>query len=139
MPKRRHFAGGDKQQEPTDKARMPKLSETDAAFLALLKAHNYRSAIDAVREVDDINAVDPQTGLTALHWAAGHAVRGLLEALWQCDDLNELALDTKGRYASELAWVIAEDEELGALLMKRQQAYAERTGQTMYPKPGLSK
>ena len=32
--------------------------------------------------------------MTALHWAAAHGVIGLMDALREREDLNELALDT---------------------------------------------
>lgn len=134
--KKRHFVGsiGKHKQKA---ARMAKdgLTPNEKELFALLKAHDYAQAVTLVPKVENVNAVDPELGMTALHWAAAHRVKGLLIALYARNDLNELALDSEHRYASDLAWIIAEDEELGAALMERERRYAEHTGQTAWPRP----
>ena len=135
MSKKRSFAPGMSGDQEKEK-RVPKteLPKDSAELFRLLKAHQYPEAAKLVLQVQDINLIDPETGLTALHWAAGHVVKSLLEVLWKRPDLDELARDAQGRYASELAWQVAEDEMLGAELMWREKAYGERVGQRPWPK-----
>ena len=103
----------------------------------LLHAHRYREAMSFLSEVKNINAVDDQTGMTALHWAAAHCVKNLVNALWLRDDLDELARDSKGRYASELAAIQGRDEVLAEELMMREKSFGELRGIIPWPKPEL--
>ena len=132
MSKRRHFAGGD----PSEKGKtgMPDETATEVRFLELIKARQYQDAIAMMPEVDDINAIDAVSGAAAIHMAAGRRATVLLHALWKRDDLNELRQDKMGRYPSEVAWDVGGDEELSALLMEREHAYAKSHGLTAWPK-----
>jgi hypothetical protein len=137
MSKKRRFVGpinGQKQKAVT----MSKdgLTPNEAKLFEFLKAHDYENAVLLVPDVENINTVDSETGMTALHWAAAHSVMGLLNVLHERNDLNELALDDEGRSASDLAWAVAEDEELGASLISRENEYARRNKNTQWPKPG---
>ncbi|MCB1878211.1 MAG: hypothetical protein KDH88_19725 [Chromatiales bacterium] len=111
------------------------LTENETRLFELLKAHDYAGAVALIPSVERINEKDPETGMTALHWAAAHAVHGLRSALYQRPDLDELVLDAEQRYPSDLARAIAQDEALGAELQTRERQYAERTGKTAWPRP----
>lgn len=134
MTKRRHFAGGD----PSEKGKtgMPDETLPELQFLELIKAQRYQDAIAMMPEVEDINAIDVASGAAAIHMAAGRRATILLKALWGRDDLNELRQDTMGRYPSEVAWDVGGDEELSALLMERENAYAKSHDLKAWPKPG---
>lgn len=137
MPKKRHFQRPMPPVRKGDDRPMSDDVPPDSADLfRLLKAHRYAEAIELIPAVGDVNVVDPKTGFTALHWGAAHRVRGVLNALWQRDDLDELARDRQGQYASELAWQIATDEELGVELMQRERDYGARHDLDVWPKPG---
>ncbi len=133
MTKRRHFAGGN----PSEKgeARMSDATTPEAQFLSLIKGRRYQEAIALMPQVANINALDPDSGAAALHMAAGRCATILLRALWARGDLNELCQDAEGRYASEVAWHVGNDEELSARLMEREHAYAKAHGLTAWPKP----
>ncbi len=135
MAKRRHFADSPKKTTQRQEVSVPDEQDKDLYFLALIKAHRFRQAIEMLSEVTNINIVDAETGMTPLHFAAGYRVEAFLEALWTRDDLDELVCDREGRYASELAWQVAGDEVLGGRLMVRESSYAKRTGQKAWPKP----
>lgn len=135
MVKRRHFAGGDPSEK--GKSRMSDATTPDAQFLSLIKERRYQEAIALMPAVTDINALDPESGAAALHMAAGRCATILLKALWARDDLDELRRDAQGRYASEVAWHVGDDEELSARLMEREHAYAKAHGLTAWPKPSV--
>lgn len=141
ISERRHFVSTDKQRPQKKIVHImptPDPSPSHKDLFDLLRVHQYGKAIALVPFVEDINALDEQSGKTALHWAALHGVRGLLRALWDRKDLNHLVRNRDGRYPSELAWVDALDEKLGAELMEREKAYATQTNQKAWPKPNNS-
>lgn len=137
MTERRSFVGsvGTYNYKKVDTMTQYEGMDASEAFFTALRDHNIRAAISLMGEVEDINAIDPQTGMNALHWASAYAATGLLERLWAHPELDDTVRDAQGRYASQLAWVLANHEELGTTLMQRERAFANKTGQTLWPKP----
>ncbi len=133
MVRRRHFSGS--KGTRSSESKMSNGSTIDVQFLELIKAQRYDEAIALIPQVQDINALDPSSGATALHMAAGRRATRLLKALWTRSDLNELCQDTNGRYPSEVAWHIGGDEALAASLMEREHAYAQKNNTQAWPKP----
>lgn len=109
--------------------------ETDLRFIRLVRERKYEEAVAMIDEVHDINIADPQTSATALHFAAHRSVNGLLAELEKREDLDYLVRDRNGRYASELAWEVSGNEELGALLQAKERQQARRAGVQAWPKP----
>lgn len=135
MTKRRHFAGNYPPEKEGARMQNTITPDVDTRFLELIKARRYQDAIEIMPDVNDINAIDPVSGAAAIHMAAGRQVMILLNALWTRDDLNELRQDSKGRYPSEVAWHVGKDEDLSAILMEREHAYAKKHGLVAWPKP----
>lgn len=135
MTKKRKFFAGAPPGKETKMDRSDAVAGTDLHFIELVKSRQYREALALIDRVQNVNTVDPTTGATALHFAADRSCAGLVDALMQRADLDYLAQDRQGRYASELAWEGAGNEELGALLIRKEKEQADREGRTAWPKP----
>jgi len=75
----------------------------------------------------DVNAVDPRTGATTLHYVAAHGARPALRLLIRSRKCDFLIRDKRGRLASELAGIYGHDPAVARLLlrMENQQARAQ--------------
>lgn len=135
MPKKRKFFAGAPPEKGKRMQRTEAVADTDLTFIRLVKERRYQEALAVIGQVRDINVADPETGATALHFAAHRSCLQLFEALAQRNDLNYLVQDSEGRYPSELAWEVSGNETLGAELMQREKAQADREGEEPWPKP----
>jgi len=109
--------------------------DTSQAFIDAVKNRQYKKALELMESVPDINITDVKTGATALHFSAARDAQTFLAALEERQDLNYLARDAKGRYASELAWKIADNPELGEHLQTKEKEFSNKTGIPAWPKP----
>ncbi len=75
----------------------------------------------------DVNACDPQTGMSVLHYAASVGAAEVIDLLLKRDGLNCLVKDHRGRLPSTYAY-LAGEEALGEMLIERQVAQAEAQG-----------
>ncbi len=133
MPKKRKFFAGAPPEKGTP---VPDaIADADLAFIDRVRQRRYQEALGLIAQVRDINVVDPQTGATALHYAAHRSCMVLIEALAQRADLNYLVRDRDGRLPSELAWELSGNASLGARLIAQEQAQATRDGVQLWPKP----
>lgn len=76
----------------------------------------------------DVNTRHPDTGATALHYAAVMRARDMLNWLAKCDGINYLIRDNKGRLPSAVANEIADDPAIGRFLAKKQSEQAREQG-----------
>ena len=107
----------------------------DLLFIEMVAIEKYREAIEVIDQVDDINVRDPNYGVTALHYAASRSAMPLLKHLQEREDLDYLAQDEEGRYASEMAWHMARNPELGQQLQDLEKSAADERGVKPWPKP----
>lgn len=135
MPKKRKFFAGSPPEKGKQVKSMDATTEMDLKFIQLVRERKYPEALAMMDQVRDINVCDPQTGATALHFAAHRSNAGFIDALEQRDDLDYLIQDREGRYSSELAWEVSGNEELGARLQQKEKEQAERDGVKIWPKP----
>ena len=103
-------------------------TEIDLQFIALVKAHDYESAVNVMGHVTDINIQDPDTSYSALHFAALRSANNFMAELEKRRDLNYCVVDKKSRPPSTLAWMEGQNEELAFELMKKEHKYAKRHG-----------
>lgn len=78
----------------------------------------------------DINYIDPETGFTALHYAAAYNAIPLLRLLARDRRCDFTVEDRKGRTAASLAYEVAENSVTGRFLLRKemQQRLARRAG-----------
>lgn len=93
--------------------------------------------VDSVREhldgaFDQINYAEPETGLTALHYAAAYDARVVLKLLIATGKCDYHARDRKGRTAATLAFEVADNPAVGRLLYKKM----AQTADDLAPHPG---
>lgn len=121
------------------------LSETDPAFLDWLRQsdknrdpnrtfimHSTVANLNYMRQAlgngADVNTRHPDTGATALHYAAITRAREVLNWLAKCDGIDYLIRDNKGRLPSALAYEVADDPAIGRFLAKKQNEQARERG-----------
>lgn len=104
-------------------------SSIDQQFIALVKARDYQRALALISLVSDINVRDPELGATALHFAAARSAVAFLAELEKHPDLDYSARDLQGHRPGDAAWVIGQNEALGAELMRKERAQALRREQ----------
>jgi len=68
----------------------------------------------------NINAVDPETGYTALHIAAARSARAIVRLLVATRGCDFAIKDRQGRTAATLAYVLGEDPALCRFLLGKQ-------------------
>lgn len=129
--KRRFFAGspqkvGSMTQDVTN--------DVDLKFVQLVKERHYQEALNMLEQVENINTLDPHLQATALHLAAARSAENFIDQLCRRPDIDYLVKDKDNRLASEIAWHVAENEELGAKLMHKEKNFAEISGQPAWPK-----
>lgn len=110
-------------------------NEVDLVFITLVRAKQFAKAAAMIDAVKDINVRHPETGATALHFAAVSNARRFLAILEKRQDLNYCVRDAQDRSPSEIAWVGAANEVLGAELLQREIDYARRHGLVWKPHP----
>lgn len=76
----------------------------------------------------DVNTRHPDTGATALHYAAVMRARDMLNWLAKRDGIDYLVRDNKGRLPSALAYEVADDPAIGRFLAKKQNEQARERG-----------
>jgi ankyrin repeat protein len=81
----------------------------------------------------DINYQN-ESGMTILHYAAMSDNRPLIRYLVRLGKCDYLIKDNMGRYASELAFEIAQDYAVGILLAKKEAKQAREQGIRAWPK-----
>lgn len=104
------------------------ITAIDQEFLAAARIGDAARGARLLREGVDINACDPRTGLSALHYSAGARARPFIDLLESAPGLNRLVKDAKGRLPSALAFEIANDRDLGSALAEGEIEQAERQG-----------
>lgn len=77
-----------------------------------------------LKKVTDVNVRAPTSGRSALHFVALYNAVAFLSRLEARADLNFCVRDLAGNTASHIAWVIAGNEPLGAVLMEKEILYA---------------
>jgi len=76
----------------------------------------------------DVNTRHPDTGATALHYAAIMRARDMFNWLAKCDGIDYLIRDNNGRLPSALAYEVADDPAIGRFLAKKQNEQARERG-----------
>lgn len=99
------------------------LSLTEAARLG--DEERVRELLDAGARLNDVN---PQSGMSALHYAASSGARRVVAVLQERDGLFYLQRDKWGRLPSALAYEVADDPELGEMLIEAELAQADEVG-----------
>ncbi len=102
------------------------------AFLEAVKVGD----VETVRQMladgySDIGHAEPDTGLTALHYAAARNARAILKMLIATGQCDFMRRDKRGRTAATLAIEVADDPALGRYLydqQHKQQPQAEPVG-----------
>lgn len=82
-----------------------------------------------------VNAVDPMSSFTALHFAAAQRAHAMLETLLAQPDLDHIVRDGFGRLPSELAGRFADDPETANRLRNLEAAQARKQGVTLTFRP----
>ena len=67
-------------------------------------------------------------GGTALHYAAAYSAHSALVSLIRSGRCDYLIRDNRGMYPSEVAYEIADDPRVGAILAKKEARQAQETG-----------
>ena len=97
-----------------------------------------KGALDSVRNMIaagvDVNYRDKLMGATALHYAAAYSFHSALVSLISCGRCDYLIRDNRGMYPSEVAYEIADDPRVGAILAKKEARQAHKTGAQAWPK-----
>lgn len=89
------------------------------------------SAIDDIRRRSEVNTPLMRSGLTALHVAAASRARDVIRALLASGDCDVLALDGRGRRASEFAYRYGHDVPLARYLRILERKEAAKRGMTL--------
>ena len=76
----------------------------------------------------NVNFRDRRMGATALHYAAAYRFHSALVCLIRCGRCDYLVQDKRGMYPSEIAYEIADDPRVGAILAKMAARQAHKTG-----------
>ena len=76
----------------------------------------------------NVNAQDPDTGATALHYAAAMRARAIINWLAKRKDIDYLIRDNEGRLPSTLAYEVASDPVIGRFLVKKECEQARARG-----------
>ncbi|MDF1600949.1 ankyrin repeat domain-containing protein [Mesorhizobium sp. YIM 152430] len=108
------------------------------AFIAAAKAGD----TDTIRRMLDsgftaINHVEPQTGFTALHYAAARNARGVLKLLLATGACDYSLRDRQGRTAARLAVEVADNPAAGRLLYDKLHAQHPQAEPTTGDEQGL--
>lgn len=98
------------------------------AFIMFSTVANLIYMKQALENGADVNTRHPDTGATALHYAAVMRARDMLNWLAKCDGIDYLIRDNKGRMPSALANEIADDPAIGRFLVKKQNEQARERG-----------
>ena len=85
-----------------------------------------------------VNAVDPISSFTALHFAAARRGYRMLETLLNQPDIDHIVRDRFGRLPSELAGRFSEDPELADRLRTLELWQAQNQGVKLTYRPRLS-
>lgn len=75
-----------------------------------------------------VNFQDPVSGATALHFAAAIEAFRVVEVLLEAKGVDHLVKDEEGQFASARAWEVAENSDLGTMLMEREIKQAQSQG-----------
>ena len=133
--KRRFFVGSP--QKAKGMANISDDETIDLEFLYLVKNREYKKALSIINDVKDINAVDPEIKATALHISSARCAKSFIMRLSERKDLDYLKRDGNDKYASELAFEIGGEEDLGIFLLQKENDQAKLQGKTIWPKPSL--
>ncbi|WP_323130961.1 ankyrin repeat domain-containing protein [Sinorhizobium medicae] len=91
------------------------------SFIAAAKEGDVRGVVEAVKSgLVDINFADPETGFTALHYAAAYNAVPLLRFLVRSARCDFTLADRKGRTAASLAYEVAENSVTGRFLLRKE-------------------
>jgi len=101
---------------PTDRAPTP-LPAADMALLRAAYDANTKGVIQALDDGADVNAVDPSTGLSALHIAVGTNNLPLTQILIE-DWLANFGPDRSGRWPTVIAAECRVDENLADYIVE---------------------
>ncbi len=104
------------------------MREEDKALLRAARSADAKKLRRAIEEGAAVNARDPETGATALHYTAAQGARPSLRALLSTGKCDHLARDRDGRLASELAGVYGRDPAMARLLMRKELQQARAQG-----------
>jgi len=83
----------------------------------------------------NVNFRDRIMGATALHYAAAYRFHSALVCLIRSGRCDYLIRDKRGMYPSEVAYEIADDPRVGAILAKKEARQAQKAGIEAWPKP----
>lgn len=114
--------------EDETEASEPELTVIDAEFLQAARIGDDRLGEILIRQGANINAADPASGMTAIHYyAAGGDALPFIEMMRNHDGVDFLVHDDIGRLPSVLAFECGY-EELGAALIEHEIDQAEERG-----------
>ena len=82
----------------------------------------------------NVNFRDRRMGATALHYAAAYRFHSALVCLVRCGRCDYLIRDKRGMYPSEVAYEIADDPRVGAILARMEARQAYKAGVEVRPK-----
>lgn len=115
------------------------LSEEDrdrlgSYLFGAIKDGDAESVRDYVRQGANVNVCAPANGGTPLHHCAAYSARLCLAPLLRCGRCDYLIRDDQGRYASEVAYEVANDPRIGGILARKEAKQAAKTGIEAWPK-----
>jgi ankyrin repeat protein len=97
------------------------MSKLDKKLLKAAYKHESDKLQPLINEGASVNAIDPRTGATALHYAAAFNDRASIRILIKQENIDYLIKDKEGRLASEHAFVGGADPVVGKLLVIKEQ------------------
>lgn len=118
----------------------PHLAELKSAHLSRMSKSFETFLLDTAKSGDadltrelleggaNVNFQDPVSGATALHFAAAIEAFRVVEVLLEAKGVDHLLKDEEGQFASARAWEVAENSDLGTMLMEREIEQARKEG-----------
>lgn len=100
-------------------------------YFAAVRVGNEKIVKESLNSGISVNAVEPTTTFTALHYAASRRASALLETLLDQHDLDHLKRDGLGRLPSQLASTCAGDIETARRLRTLEMWQAQDQGVTL--------
>lgn len=96
------------------------VSKQEQAFLRAAEDGDDKTLRKLIGDGVAVNARDPATGGTALHYAAANGARPALRVLVNSGRCDFMIRDKKGRLASELAGAYGRDPAMARLLLRKE-------------------
>jgi hypothetical protein len=122
----RHDYRGDALRQESPRAARRRRRETDLGlqFLRAAKTGDADKLKNLLRKGAPVNLVDPVNRAAALHYIAAYDARPALRVVLKCAELDYLVLDRDGKFPSELAREVGNDEGMARLLLIKEMRQA---------------